>query len=459
MEIPFYAKSETNKGYIKNMEVLSYHNLNDVMAFQMALHKTDDGKYYLYLGSFFGSGWTIMDVTDPSNLRYVKYFNCCENPEDYKAQCTFKVQVADGLLIASVGKGIQFLHGFDDDAKALNELQIYDIKEDPENPKLLSVWKPGWVPGMEGMGIHRLAYNGGRYVYMPCECPGFVGFIVRVLDIEDPRNPKEAGRWWMPEQFKDGMMPGTYPVGHQAEKDYSMCHACTLAADRPGELFLGYFAAGGIILNIEDPARPILKGRLPLTPPFGGKYAGARCHTFLPLTGKNYAVLTNEGDRWAMFTKEVMENGWNHGVQPMNNLHIVDISDPTEPVLIAEFPYPEVPEDFPWPNFNDCGIGCPGPFGPHNVHEPMGKPGLEDNPDILYCCYFHAGLRVYDISDPFIPKELAYFIPPNPEKQLFGPPFPGPLLGTAEDIVVDDRGNIFMDTYHDGLFVLRLKKD
>ena len=26
---------------------------------------------------------------------------------------------------------------------------------------------------------------------------------------------------------------------------------------------------------------------------------------------------------------------------------MVDVSDPTNPVLIAEFPYPEVPEDFP----------------------------------------------------------------------------------------------------------------
>lgn len=36
----------------------------------------------------------------------------------------------------------------------------------------------------------------------------------------------------------------------------------------------------------------------------------------------------------------------------MNNLHMVDVSDPTRPTLIAEFPYPEVPEDFPYPNFN-----------------------------------------------------------------------------------------------------------
>ena len=143
----------------------------------------------------------------------------------------------------------------------------------------------------------------------------------------------------------------------------------------------------------------------------------------------------------------------------MNNLHMIDVSDPADPTLVAQFPYPEVPADFPFPNFNDCGIGCQGPFGPHNLHEPMDKPGLEDDPNRVYCCYFHAGMRVYDVSDPYYNKELGYFIPPNPEKPLFNVPQPGPLLGTAEDCVVDDRGNIFMDTFHDGLYVLRLKRE
>ena len=29
----------------------------------------------------------------------------------------------------------------------------------------------------------------------------------------------------------------------------------------------------------------------------------------------------------------------------MNNLHMIDISDPTDPQLVAEFPYPEVPRE------------------------------------------------------------------------------------------------------------------
>ena len=44
-------------------------------------------------------------------------------------------------------------------------------------------------------------------------------------------------------------------------------------------------------------------------------------------------------------------------------------------------------------------------------------------------------------------KELAYFIPPNPEKLLYNIPVPRPMQGTTEDCVVDDRGCIAMDLY------------
>ena len=65
MSIPFYAKSENNQGYIKNMEVVGFSDLNGINAFQMALYKTED-KFYMYCGSFKGAGVNIVDVTDPA---------------------------------------------------------------------------------------------------------------------------------------------------------------------------------------------------------------------------------------------------------------------------------------------------------------------------------------------------------------------------------------------------------
>ena len=52
MSVPFYAKSPNNQGYIKNMEVVGFSDLNGINAFQMAHYKTDVRKYYMYCGSF-----------------------------------------------------------------------------------------------------------------------------------------------------------------------------------------------------------------------------------------------------------------------------------------------------------------------------------------------------------------------------------------------------------------------
>ena len=102
MSIPFYAKSEHNQGYIKNMEVVGFSDLNGINAFQMALYKTDDGKYYMYCGSFKGNGVNIVDVTDPADPKVVSIVYVSD-PEIYFAQSTPKVQVADGLLIVALG--------------------------------------------------------------------------------------------------------------------------------------------------------------------------------------------------------------------------------------------------------------------------------------------------------------------------------------------------------------------
>ena len=166
-------------------------------------------------------------------------------------------------------------------------------------------------------------------------------------------------------------------------------------------------------------------------------------------------MMTSEGGRYPFFSEERLQGK----AQPLNFIGMVDIADPVNPTLISTFPYPEIPEGYPYKNFNVIpGVGA-GPFGPHNLHEPHNHPALEDRNDRIYCTYFHAGLRVYDISDPFVPREIAYYIPPDPEKWAFnnaaGDLFPGPNIATTEDLIVDNRGYIYMNTLHQGLYILR----
>jgi hypothetical protein len=133
---------------------------------------------------------------------------------------------------------------------------------------------------------------------------------------------------------------------------------------------------------------------------------------------------------------------------------IVDISNETKPSLITIFPPFKVPYGAPFKNYIDKG----GPIGVHNWHQAQNHPDLEDRPDRLYCTGFNAGVRVYDFSDPYLPKEIACFIPPDPKKNLW--PIPdmmtnGVICANCQDILVDKRGYIYVTDSNGGLYILR----
>lgn len=459
MSVPFYAKGPDNQGYIKNLKVLAYDDLDGGSIFQPQLYRTPEGKYYLY--GTMGPQIGILEVSDPEHPRFVRRFDSVG--KDFPGSNNPKCQVADGLLITGMASGGgPWVPGMppkeDKPAEICKQgIHIFDLKEDPENPKFLGYWNCG-VPNSNG--VHRFMYDGGPYVHVSSECRGFEGLIYRCIDISDPTDPKEVGRWWMPHQYADGHIgrhsfnPNDPHVPEFMAKGW--LHGPPFV--RNGLAYCGYCGDGVVILNVEDVTRPYIVGHLPLCPPFASYYGGAKTHTVLPLPGRDLVVATNEGERYMWFVPNNDPNiqGKKIGkmAQALNNLHMIDVSDPTNPTLIAEFPYPEVPENFPYKNFQQLGLGLNGTFGPHNIHEPMpGKPWLEQRGDRVYCCYFHAGLRVYDVSDEFVPKEIAYFIPPNPSRPQR---LPGPNIACTEDLCVDDRGNIFIVTNNDGMYVLRL---
>ena len=73
----FYSKGEGNDGYIKNLEVLSFCEMDGTCGmFQMALYRTEAGRYLLYGACFAagpnGVGVMISDVTDPRNPVFIK---------------------------------------------------------------------------------------------------------------------------------------------------------------------------------------------------------------------------------------------------------------------------------------------------------------------------------------------------------------------------------------------------
>ena len=119
-------------------------------------------------------------------------------------------------------------------------------------------------------------------------------------------------------------------------------------------------------------------------------------------------------------------------------LWIVDASHETNLVPIATAPLPPAAEH--------CGRG--GRFGAHNLHENDPVPTAWQSEDELVGAFFNAGVRVYDIRDPFQPREVAYAVPPRP---------PGSPAGAVQinDVYVDERGLVYaLDRFSGGLYIL-----
>ena len=108
------------------------------------------------------------------------------------------------------------------------------------------------------------------------------------------------------------------------------------------------------------------------------------------------------------------------------------------PVIISTLPLPRA----------DDYIERKGRFGSHNLHEnlPLSTSFFSDT--LIFGTYFNAGVRVHDIADPFKPKEVAYFVPPETD---------GQRGININDVYVDENGLVYaIDRFKGGLYILEL---
>jgi hypothetical protein len=396
-----------------NMRAIGYSDLDGRGgAFKMAIKRVGD-RWYMYLGHLWHRGWSIVDVTDPANPRVAKFIPGPDNT------WTIQIDLHDNLMLTALEKsGARW--GLDPNKPQEEGVLFWDVS-DPLNPVQLSHWKTG------DNGTHRNGYPGGRYANLAARQPGYDGEILIFMDVSDPRNPKEAGRWWMPGQ-KEGEPRLTQGVAIHGP-----------AMIEGNRAYVGY-GSSVVILDISNIAAPKLIGKLDYSPPFRGGDLGV--HSVQPIPGRNLLFATSEGTGGDAGNAPAC-NG------PMDHSSLVDISNPARPRLISIFPVPVPPASKPYKTF--CAKGAR--FGPHNTNTLQHLPDVEKQGDLIYLTYFNAGLRIYDIKEQYLPKEVGWFIPPTPTQRVG--PIPTPLESQVEDVLVDTRGNIYITDKQWGLWVLR----
>jgi hypothetical protein len=400
----------TGQSWSHRVEAVGYSDLDGRPAFKLALQETG-GRFYLYLGHLWHRGWSIVEVTDPRAPRMVRFL---EGPAN---TWTIQVQVAAGRMITALEK---IGPGWGGDAAAPHEtgILIWDVR-DPEAPVRVGQWTTS------GHGTHRNYYDGGRYVHLAAGLAGYEGNVYQIIDVADPARPVETARWWVPGQWREGGEKGAPPAT-------SLHGGAYIEGDRA---YLPYGGAGLVILDLADIAKPRPVSRLPFSPPFQAFIA---VHTAVPLPGRKLVAVNSEA-----IAEDCRE--------PLGFAGLVDVADEAQPRLLSLFPLPAPPPGAGFANF--CQRG--GRFGPHNQHQPQHQPVLLERDDLVFLTYFNAGLRVVNIADARLPREVGYFVPPDPtiRRGLL----PRTLVAQSEDVLVDRRGYIYLTDKNHGLYILRFE--
>ena len=285
--------------------------------------------------------------------------------------------------------------------------RIYDVSK-PTAPQLIHHHLTG------GIGVHRFDMD-QRYAYISTEMDGFIGNILVTYDLRDPKKPQEVSRWWMTGQ---NIAAGERPSW--SGKRHRLHHALRFGH----EMFASCWHAGFRIVDIADLGQPKTVASYNYHPPFPEP-----THTAMPVPGKiggkRIALTIDEEDQAQSANEEEARRG-----RPHAGICVFDISDYANVKPLSLFEVSELDSPF---------ARTPGArFGAHQFHERM-------TGTLVHAVWFGGGLRIIDMVDPMVPREVGYFIPE---------PVGGRNAPQSNDVMLDSRGLIYMVDRHVGFDVL-----
>ncbi len=396
-----------------NMKLLAQHELQGFggIGEGMAMQIARGGRRILWLAHESApKNFTAVDVTDPRQPRVVAQ---TELPHAGVRSNSLDV-VGDTLAVANQTRdpGMQPA-GFD----------LFDIAS-PEQPKRISHFD---ASGPHSRGVHALWFVDGEFVHLSGGAADFQPThpaddqFYRIVDVRNPSRPAEVGRWWHPgTRVGDSAPP---PPRHPKFDSGYRAHNTNVFPQRPDRAYVGYISGGALILDISDKSHPKPIAHWRYSPPFTGF-----THTVLPLFERELLVVSDECvyDDGADWPKLV----W-----------MLDARVEANPIPISTFPMP------PLEAFARRG----GRYGAHNLHENLPVPGSWRSENVIVGTFFNAGVRAFDISNPYQPQEIAYFVPGAPRLSPAG-------AIQLNDVYVDDRGLVYsVDRYTGGLYILEMK--
>lgn len=281
------------------------HHSGDTWAFEGV-----DGRDYAYIGTFMHDWMKVWDVTDPANTVLTDSIQLdARRINDVKIHPNNRIGIVTREGASSRRNGIVLL----------------DLST-PAHPTILSEYTETVTGGVHNVWIEPndmvyAAHNGTSEMH--------------IIDISDPRTPREVGRWGLDKQAKT-------------------LHDIIV---QDGYAYLSYWDDGIVMLDVGAGTH----GGTPTNPAFVSQYAYPIGNTHVAWRAGRYLFV---GD-------EIFPSDWDADapIEARGYIHVVDYGDPEHPVEVARYEVPEA--------------------GAHNVWVAG---------DRLYVGYYQAGLRVVDIS-------------------------------------------------------------
>jgi hypothetical protein len=314
-------------------------------------------------------GTFVIDVSDPKNPRRTASLQTIAMDSPHES---LNLNARRGLLAAVAGNA----------ATLPGLLDVYSVKKDCRHPELLS------STPFQGFGHESGFAPDGRTFYASATS----GYTLAAIDLTDPRNPSTLATYY-----------GVNYHGLRISADGKKMYVANIGTPSPG----GRVSVGGLrILDVSE-----IQARKP----------DPQVHTLADLSWRQKSIpqaadpiVINghlyllEADEFANFTLGpglVVSGGYEEDA-PVGAARLINVDNPRRPFVVSNLRLAvHQLKNRAGAQRNDPGNNTPiSGYAGHYCSAPR-----QVNPGIVACSMIGSGLRIFDVRNPYRPREVGYF--------------------------------------------------
>jgi hypothetical protein len=384
-------------------------------------------------------GVPVIDVSDARNPHTTAYLTTTSMLDPWES---LKVNERRKLLAADNGQN----------GGGGPEVDIYDISADCTQPQLQASVKVG--TGADGGAIAPVVGHEGAWA--PDGLTYYGGDLSNAqyyaVDTTNPSEPKLITAW----------KPGIANVhGLSISDDGRRGYFVSLGGlgATPAAAISGPPTNGLLIYDLSEIQARKSNPNVKLVGKVLWNDGSVAQHTInVKIGGKPYIVAVDEGGSGGITTPAQLAAACAAGLPPFPMARIIDISDETNPKIVARL----MTEVHDPANCNQVLPDLVGlsifTYGTHYC-----SVDNRHHATTLACGMFNSGIRVFDIRDPLRPKEIAYYNPAGTTDLSKGSNHPlggnwkagGPDWCSAQVHLDRDRGTLWTTCQDNGLLMLK----